>query len=50
MDVLYKNLPIDQSPDMAKMAEIGAEHGLTFLPPAYNASSGSQPCYEKGAE
>ena len=30
----FASLPTDQPPDMAKMAEIGAEHGLTFLPPA----------------
>ncbi|MGB7345874.1 MAG: quercetin 2,3-dioxygenase [Pirellulaceae bacterium] len=29
----FASLPTDQPPDMAKMAQIGAEHGVTFLPP-----------------
>ncbi len=30
----FASLPTDQPPDMAKMAQIGADHGISFLPPA----------------
>ncbi|TWU51701.1 cupin domain-containing protein [Rubripirellula reticaptiva] len=30
----FASLPTDQPPDMSKMAQMGAEHGVTFLPPA----------------
>ncbi|QDT11651.1 quercetin 2,3-dioxygenase [Stieleria marina] len=30
----FASLPTDQPPDMARMAQIGADHGVTFLPPA----------------
>ena len=30
----FAELPTDQPPDMAKMAQIGSDHGVSFLPPA----------------
>lgn len=30
----FVSLPTDQPPDMGKMAQIGADHGISFLPPA----------------
>ena len=29
----FADLPTDQPPDMVKMAQIGSDHGVTFLPP-----------------